>query len=93
MIWIIEDARQRIGKYRQRFLKPHSVLLDVLAFFRRIPLESWSRHRKITGAETIRSTRRSRAVVRLTAMSYYASAEQSSGPLYGVYFEPANQAA
>jgi len=72
VIGIVEDARQRIRKYRQCFLEPDSVLLDVLAFFRVIPLESWSRYRKITGADTTRSTGRSRAVVRLTAIPYHA---------------------
>jgi hypothetical protein len=76
VIGIVEDARQRIGKYRQCFLEPDSVLLDVLAFFRRIPLESWSRHRKITGAATTRSTRPGRAVVRLTAMPYPPSSHR-----------------
>jgi len=39
MIRIVEDASERIGEYRQCLVERHSVLLEILARLRSIPLE------------------------------------------------------
>ena len=39
MIRIVEDASERIGEYRQCLIERHSVLLEILARLRSIPLE------------------------------------------------------
>jgi hypothetical protein len=77
MIRVVKNARHRIGEHRQRLSEADAVLLDVFTLFRRIPLEFWSRHFKTTGGDATRSTRRRRAAIRRTAMSYPARAEQS----------------